>query len=263
MEKEMLTPTDIIKKSTEVTQEKTSKPFYKILINGILAGMFIGIGAMFSINSISGAEQLPYGIIKLLAGAAFSIGLILVMIAGADLFTGDALMITAILDKKLKLHKWGKHLIIIWISNFIGALLLIGLLRVAGRETFNNGNIAELILTIGQKKLHYSWLQAVSLGILCNILVCLGVWLSWAGKRVSDKILGILFPVTAFVACGFEHSVANMFYLPYAYFIGLETSIGEILLNNLIPVTIGNLIGGSIFLGCLAYITYHNKKREE
>ncbi|MDR2541262.1 MAG: formate/nitrite transporter family protein [Candidatus Peribacteria bacterium] len=147
------------------------------------------------------------------------------MIAGAELFTGDALMITAWLDKRISLGKWIKNLSLIWISNFIGALILIGLLFIAGWHTFNSGGITETILSLGIKKLHYGFLQAMSLGILCNILVCLGVRLARAGKRAVDKIAGIVFPVTAFVACGFEHSVANMFYLPYAYLLGLETNI--------------------------------------
>jgi formate transporter len=256
---ETLTPAEITAKSTEVAVEKTSKPLYKILINGILAGMFIGIGAMFSINSISGLEALPYGLVKLIAGLAFSIGLILVMIAGAELFTGDALMITARLDRKISLGKWIKNLSLIRISNFIGALILIGLLLLAGRDTFNGGNITTTILSLGEKKMHYGFLQAMSLGILCNILVCLGVRLARAGKRAVDKIAGMVFPVTAFVACGFEHSVANMFYLPFAYFLGLDASIGEIFLHNLLPVTIGNIIGGAIFVGLLYWVLYHKK----
>jgi formate/nitrite transporter len=251
---------EITTTSTDIALDKTSKPVHKILINGMIAGMFIALGAVFSINSISGLEALPYGIVKLIAGVTFSIGLILIMIAGADLCTGDALMITAILDKKLKCRKWGKHLLLIWISNLIGALILVGLLRLAGWHHFNDGNIAETLLNLSEKKLHYHWIQALSLGILCNILVCLGVWLAWAGKTVVDKISGIIFPITAFVACGFEHSVANMFYLPYAYLLGLETTIGEIFLNNLLPVTIGNLMGGAVFVGLLYWMMYHNKK---
>ncbi|MDR0608313.1 MAG: formate/nitrite transporter family protein [Candidatus Peribacteria bacterium] len=235
---ETLTPAEITAQSTTIAIEKTRKPFHKILINGILAGMFIGIGAMFSINSITGLEVFPYGLTKLIAGLTFSIGLILVMIAGADLFTGDALMITAVVQKKLNIQTRGKHLLFIRISNFLGTLLLILLLHFAGRDHFANGTITETILNIGEKKLHYGRRQALSLGILCNILVCLGVRLARAGKRAIDKIAGIIFPVTAFVACGFEHSVANMFYLPYAYLLGLETSSSEILWNNLLPVSI-------------------------
>jgi formate/nitrite transporter FocA (FNT family) len=111
-------------------------------------------------------------------------------------------------------------------------------LHLAGRDSFASGNISETILQIGEKKLHYGRWQALFLGVLCNILVCLGVRLARAGKRAVDKIAGIIFPVTAFVACGFEHSVANMFYLPYAYLLGLETNIGEMLWNNFLPVSI-------------------------
>lgn len=105
--------------------------------------------------------------------------------------------------------------------------------------------------------MHYGWFQALSLGILCNILVCLAVWRAAVGKSVVDKMVGIIFPITTFVACGFEHSVANMFYLPYAYFLGLEAGIGEIFLNNLLPVTLGNVIGGAIFVGLVYWMLYH------
>jgi formate/nitrite transporter len=193
----------------------------------------------------------------------------LVMIAGAELFTGDALMITAWLDKKISFGKWMKNLSIIWISNFIGALLLIGLLLLAGWYTFNDGNIAELLLQFGVKKLHYGRWQAFSLGILCNMLVCLGVWLAWAGKRAVDKIVGIIFPVTAFVACGFEHSVANMFYLPFAYALkGLgyqiegiaDITLSNMFFQNFLPVTLGNVVGGAVFVGLLYWIVYRQKQ---
>lgn len=247
----ILSTGEINQKSVEVGTEKTSKPWYKIVINGILAGMFIGIGAMFSINSISGLESLPYGIVKAISGLAFSIGLILVMVAGAELFTGDCLIISSWLEKKIPLRKWIKNLSLIRVANFIGALILIGLLTLAGRHTFDHGNIAEVILNLGIKKVHYGWRQAFALGILCNILVCLAVRLSRAGKSLTDKVMGIVFPVTAFVACGFEHSVANMFYLPFAYFLKLmgyggtgmeELTLGNIFVGNLLPVTIGNII---------------------
>jgi formate transporter len=148
-------------------------------------------------------------------------------------------------------------------------LLLVGLLLLAGRHTFNGGNIAELLLQLGVKKLHYGRWQAFSLGILCNILVCLGVRLAWAGKRAIDKIAGIIFPVTAFVACGFEHCVANMFYLPFAYFLKLlgyqvegmmDMTLGNMFFQNFLPVTLGNVVGGAVFVGLLYWIVYGQRK---
>lgn len=265
---DILSPEEINQQSSEVGVEKTGKIWYKIIINGILAGLFIGIGAMFSVNSVSGLEELPYGIVKIISGVAFSIGLILIMVAGAELFTGDALIITSWLDRRISLKQWIKNLSIVWISNFIGCLICIGLLILAGRHSFNHGGISDVILNLGVKKIHYGWIQAFSLWILCNILVCLGVWLSRAGKRLSDKILGILFPVTVFVACGFEHSVANMFYLPFAYFLKLmgyggdgvwNITLGNIFVGNLLPVTLGNIIGGALFVGLLYWILYRKK----
>ncbi|MDR2190794.1 MAG: formate/nitrite transporter family protein [Candidatus Peribacteria bacterium] len=191
------------------------------------------------------------------------------MIAGAELFTGDALMITACLERKISFRKWLQQLGIIWISNALGALVLVGLLVVAGRHTFNAGSIAEFLLQCAVKKLHYGRWQAFSLGILCNILVCLGVWLAWAGKRAVDKIMGIIFPVTAFVACGFEHCVANMFYLPFAYVLKwlgyqvegiIDITIDKMFFQNFLPVTLGNLIGGAVFVGLLYWIVYHHQK---
>lgn len=266
-----LTPAEITAKAEEVGYKKATGKFSHTLVSGILAGMYIAFGAVFSITSISGlAWTVPFGIIKFIAGLAFSLGLILVMIAGAELFTWNALLVIARLNKRISGLQMIKNLILIWISNFIGALIVIGLVYVWWWYLFGNGVIWETAMNIGLHKLDYGFMQAVSLGILCNILVCLGVWLAWSGKSTGDKVLGIIFPIIAFVAGGFEHSVANMFYLPFAYLLKISgfavanvdmshLTLKYIFVNNLLPVTIGNIIGGAVFVG-MAYWWLYGKK---
>ncbi|MDD3262684.1 MAG: formate/nitrite transporter family protein [Candidatus Absconditabacteria bacterium] len=266
-----LSPAEITAKAEEVGYKKANGKFSHTLVSGILAGMYIAFGAVFSITSISGlAGHIPFGIIKVIAGLAFSLGLILVMVAGAELFTGNALLIISWLNKKISGLQFIKNMILIWSSNFIGALIVVGLVYVGGWYFFGNGIIGETALNIGVHKLDYGFLQALSLGILCNILVCLGVWLAWSGRSTGDKVLGIIFPITAFVAGGFEHSVANMFYLPFAYLLKISGFVVEnvdtahltlkyIFVNNLLPVTLGNIIGGMIFVG-MAYWWLYGRK---
>lgn len=266
-----LTPAEITAKAEEVGYKKATGKFSHTLISGILAGMYIAFGAVFSITSISGlAGHVPFGIIKVIAGLAFSLGLILVMVAGAELFTWNALLIISWLNKRISSLHMIKNLILIWCANFIGALIVVGLVYVWWWYLFGNGIIGETALNIGVHKLDYGFLQALSLGILCNILVCLGVWLAWSGRSTGDKILGIIFPITAFVAGGFEHSVANMFYLPFAYLLKISGFVGEnintahltlkyVFVNNLLPVTLGNIIGWAVFVG-MAYWWLYSKK---
>lgn len=266
-----LTPAEITAKAEEVGYKKATGKFSHTLVSGILAGMYIAFGAVFSITSISGlAWTVPFGIIKFIAGLAFSLGLILVMIAGAELFTWNALLVIARLNKKISGLQMIKNLILIWVSNFIGALIVIGLVYVWWWYLFGNGVVWETALNIWVHKLDYGFMQALSLGILCNILVCLGVWLAWSGRSTGDKVLGILFPIIAFVAGWFEHSVANMFYLPFAYLLKISgfvvanidmshLTLKYIFVNNLLPVTLGNIIGWAVFVG-MAYWRLYGKR---
>ena len=266
-----LTPAEITAKAEEVGYKKATGKFSHTLISGILAGMYIAFGAVFSITSISWlAGHVPFGIIKVIAGLAFSLGLILVMVAGAELFTWNALLIISWLNKRISSLHMIKNLILIWCANFIGALIVVGLVYVWWWYLFGNGIIGETALNIGVHKLDYGFLQALSLGILCNILVCLGVWLAWSWRSTGDKVLGIIFPITAFVAAGFEHVVANMFYLPFAYILKISGFVVEnidvahltlkyIFVNNLLPVTLGNIIGWAVFVGIVYWWLYGKK----
>jgi formate transporter len=266
-----LSPAEITSKADDVGYKKATGFLWKSLVSGILAGMYIAFWAMFSITSIAWlAWSVPFGIIKIIAWLAFSLGLVLVMIAGAELFTGNALLIVSLLNKRISFGQTIKNLTIIWVANFLGALILVGLLTLGGWNFFGNGIIGETLMNIAIHKVEYWFLQAFSLGILCNILVCLGVWLAWSGRSTADKVLGIIFPITAFVAAGFEHSVANMFYLPFAYLLKIlwfvpmtiDTStltLTSIFAGNLLPVTLGNIVWWAIFVGMAYWYLYHRK----
>jgi formate transporter len=230
--------------------------------------MYIGFGGLLVILVGAGAYTLPYGLVKLLMGLVFSIGLILVVIGGAELFTGSTMVALAAVDKKISWLEVLKNWSLVYFGNFIGALLLAALIIIAKQYTFGAGLVSESIFKIAAGKLHYSFLAAVALGILCNIFVCLGVWLSYASKSAGDKILAIIFPITAFVALGFEHSVANMYLLSIAWLVKIfdpavaalySTSSAVTLYNivvvNLIPVTIGNIIGG-LFVWLMYRLAY-------
>ena len=262
----MRTPAEITQLAEEIWHKKAYASFSSTLVSWILAGMYIALGWMFSVNTITGST-LSYGLTKLFAWLAFSLWLILVMIAGAELFTGNALLIIAYFNKKISHLRFLRNLILVRCANFIGAVVIVGLLYGAGWFHMASDGVATNILTLGVHKVGYGFVQAFCLGILCNILVCLGVWLAYAGKTAVDKIAGIIFPVTAFVACGFEHSVANMFYLPFAYLLkfvgavpaGMDVStltLHNIFIGNFLPVTLGNFVGGALFVGALYWILH-------
>ncbi|MFZ2310332.1 MAG: formate/nitrite transporter family protein [Patescibacteria group bacterium] len=251
------TPNEMAEIAAESAVKKAKMPVRRTLSLALLAGMYIGFGGLLVVLVGAGTAALPYGLVKLLMGLVFSIGLVLVVIGGAELFTGSTIVALAALDKKISWSKVLKNWSLVYLGNFIGALLLAALIILSKQYNFGGGLVSESIFKIAAGKLHYSFLAAVILGILCNIFVCLGVWLSYSSKSAGDKILAIIFPITAFVALGFEHSVANMYLLSSAWLIKMfdpavaalyDTSSAITLYNivvvNLIPVTIGNILGG-------------------
>jgi formate transporter FocA len=240
----------------------------------ILAGVFIGLGAIFATTVTTGGSTLPFGVNKLLGGFVFCLGLVLVIGAGAELFTGNNLIVMAWADRKLTsrqlLENWG----LVYIGNLIGALLTAALLFLSEQWAFDEGAVGLNALNIANHKVQLDFLPAVFLGILCNALVCLAVWLCIGARTATDKILAIIFPITAFVAAGFEHSIANMYFIPIGLFIksfappdfwnqvGVTPALysdltwGNFLLANLLPVTIGNIIGGAIMVGLVYWFIY-------
>jgi formate/nitrite transporter len=244
----------------------------RVFALAILAGAFIALGAMFYTLVTYDATGFPAGVMRLLGGLVFSLGLILVIVAGAELFTGNNLIVMAYVDGKVSLSQLLRNWLIVFTGNFLGALGIVFLVSVSGHWHIGSDALAHKALLIANAKVNLTWLEAFSRGVLCNILVCLAVWLCFAGRTVVDKILAIIFPVSAFVAMGFEHCVANMFFIPAGLIIkqmgGMEVSSAlnldnlttiEFMTGNLIPVTLGNIIGGSVFVGLFYWFIYLRK----
>ncbi|MBT5049070.1 MAG: formate/nitrite transporter family protein [Rhodospirillaceae bacterium] len=220
----------------------------------VLAGAFIAFGAML-FTLVMTDSGLGFGPARLLGGVAFSLGLILVVIAGAELFTGNNLIIMAWADRKITTLDVLRNWTLVYAGNLIGAVATALFMSWSGTLTMGDGSVSRTALAIAQTKASLPLDQAFVRGILCNALVCLAVWLSYAAHSVSGKILAIVFPISAFVALGFEHSVANMYFVPLGMLIGDTITIGQFL-GNLIAVTAGNLIGGSVLVGLVYWIAY-------
>jgi formate/nitrite transporter len=208
---------------------------------------------------------LPYGVTRLLMGLVFSLGLILVVVGGAELFTGNNLIVMAWANGKVTSSALLRNWVIVYFGNFIGSIGTAVLMFLTRQYTFGASSVGIAALKIGVAKVDLTFIQAIALGILCNALVCLAVWLTYSARSTIDKIVAIIFPISAFVAAGFEHSVANMYFIPYALFIrdfdpNFVTAVGDkvphldlltwqaFLVKNLIPVTIGNVIGGAVLV---------------
>ena len=264
---ESLMPAEMAQKAAEAGAYKVKKPFFKTFMLAITAGMHIGIAFIFYTTVTSGTQDVAPGLSHLVGGIAFSLGLILVVVTGSELFTSSTLTVVA---KASGLITWGqllKNWIQVYFGNFVGCLILVGIMLVAQQYMSDNGGIGLNAMHIAQHKMHHSFASAVALGTMANLLVCIGVWMSYAGRTVTDKMLILILPVAMFVSSGFEHSIANMFQIPFA--IGIKTfapdsfwqmtgatasqfadlNMMDFLINNLIPVTIGNIIGGSVFVG--------------
>ena len=233
----------------------------------MMAGVFISLGAVFFTYVIHDST-LSLGLTKLIGGVVFSLGLILVIITGAELFTGNNLIVMACVSRKITLVQLIRNWGIVFLGNLIGSIIVIALIALSGQWQAGGGMVGVKALMIANGKVNLSFWQALSKGVLCNILVCLAVYLCFSGRSVTDKILAILFPITAFVALGFEHSVANMYFIPAGILLknnsaivsAAENILGSSLnlsnltfygfaIKNLLPVTIGNIIGGTFFVG--------------
>jgi len=268
-----LLPAEIAKKAEDVGARKCHLPFWSLLALAVLAGAFIALGAVFSTTVSAGAAGvLPFGIVRLLAGLVFCLGLILVVVGGAELFTGNALIGMAWASGLVSTPQLLRNWLIVFLGNLLGAVATAALVFISQQYTFGNGAVGLTALEIARIKTNLGFVQAVALGILCNGLVCLAVWLCLGARTTTDKILAIIFPISAFVAAGFEHSVANMYYLPLGLLIKSDTTfltaIGKslsdypsltwtnFLLVNLLPVTIGNILGGVVLVGFTYWFVY-------
>jgi formate/nitrite transporter len=259
-------PKEIAAKVESIGVAKARLPFLSMLMLGILAGAFIGLGALYFVIVKSDAS-LSFATSQILGGLTFSLGLILVIVAGAELFTGNNLQAMAWAEGKLSTSELLKSWLIVCLANFIGASSLAVLVYLSGHTEMNGGRVAEQYVAIATAKGSLPFWSAFFKGMLCNVLVCMAVWMALAGRSVIDKTIAIIFPISAFVAAGFEHCIANMYFFPMAMMI--ET-FGDVanrtdvvswmgMINNLIPVILGNLIGGSVLVGLVYHIIYRRK----
>ena len=244
----------------------------------VLAGAFIAFGAIFATTVSAGGYTMPYGVVKLLAGLAFSIGLILVAVGGAELFTGNNLIVMAWASGKVTTAGLLRSWAIVFAGNFAGAILTASLMFFTTQYTFGNGAVGLVALSTAQAKVSLAPIPALTLGIMCNALVCLASWMCYSARTTVDKIFTIIPPIAAFVAAGFEHCIANIYYIPMALFIRAgapETfwaAIGKtsadfpeltwhnFFLVNLLPVTLGNIVGGSVMVAAIYWFIYLRKR---
>jgi formate/nitrite transporter len=253
---------EIVEQVNGVAESKAQTPVAKTFVLALLAGGYIAMGGLLAIavgGGLPGLSANNPGIQKLLFGAVFPLGLILCAIAGAELFTGNtAYFIPGLLSGnrsfKSILKNWG----IVYFGNFIGSII-VAFLFAYYTDMFAKDPWYSSAIHIGEYKTSAPFLKAMIKGIACNWMVALAMWLAYAAKDISGKILGIWFPIMAFVAMGFEHSVANMFFIPTAIFYGADITWTEFIFNNLIPVTIGNIIGGALFVGTSYWFIYDKK----
>jgi formate/nitrite transporter len=265
-----LLPHEMAEKAETTGVRKAELPFLSLFALAVLAGAFIGLGGMFATTTAAATSILPYGVTRLLIGLVFCLGLILVVVGGAELFTGNNLIVMAWASRKISTLALLRNWLIVYVGNFVGSLGT-ALLVFFGKQYINGGgSVGEAALKIAVGKVNLGFVQALALGVLCNALVCLAIWLTYSARSVSDKILAILFPISAFVAAGFEHSVANMYFIPYALLIkafdptfGIAKAVdlssltwGSFLLKNLLPVTLGNIIGGSMLVAAMYWVIY-------
>ncbi len=281
-----LLPQEMASRAEYLGVRKSEMPFLKTFMLAILAGAFIAIGALFATTVSAGAQAvtsadgsaaftvgLPYGVVRLLAGLVFSLGLILVVVGGAELFTGNNLIVMAWASGKVSTWRLMRNWLIVYAGNFVGSVSTAILMFLTRQYMFGSNAVGVTALKTAVTKCDYTFIQALALGIMCNALVCMAVWLTYSARSTVDKIMAIVFPITAFVAAGFEHSVANMYFIPIGLFIkdfdpafiaavgkqvpNLQSlTWGTFLFNNLLPVTIGNIIGGSILVAAFYWMIY-------
>ncbi len=249
------TPTQIALRVENAGVAKANLATVPTIVLAILAGAFIAFGAMFYTLVVT-ESAFGFGPTRLLGGAAFSLGLILVVVAGAELFTGNNLIVMAWADKRISSYQLFRNWGWVYLGNFIGAVATAAFVALSGALEIKGGAVGMTAASIAEGKLQLPPLEALIRGILCNALVCLAVWLCFAARSVSDKVLAIVFPISAFVGLGFEHSVANMYVIPVAMFAGLIEMNLTGLLVNLAAVTLGNIIGGSVLVALVYWTIY-------
>ncbi|MBK8796005.1 MAG: formate transporter FocA [Anaerolineales bacterium] len=286
-----LLPVDMAAKAETLGVKKANLDWVNMTALSVLAGAFIALGAIFATTVSAGAfasslsdgvsvsTAWPTGAPRLLSGLAFSLGLILVIVGGAELFTGNNLIVMAWANGKVSTKRLGSNWLVVYLGNFVGAVATALIMLISRQYEFSHGQIGLQALTIANAKSGLDFWQAIALGIMCNALVCLAVWLTYSARSTTDKIMAIVPPITAFVAAGFEHSVANMYFIPMGMLIKATAApefwasinrtpadfanltLSNFLVRNLIPVTIGNIIGGAVMVGAVYWFIYLRARR--
>lgn len=254
MDKRMLSPVEVAEATIITGIKKAELSYFKMILLGVFAGMYIGFGAHADITVMQTLCEFDIGFSKFLGAAVFPVGLMLVLIAGAELFTGNNLMALALLDKKITLKQMLKNWGLVYIGNFIGSVALAWLLSESG--LYVSQLMVAKAIGIAEAKISLTFIDAFIRAILCNMLVVLAVWFATASKDIVGKIFAVWFPIMLFVLSGFEHSIANMFFIPLGKFVGFDISWANIWIKNLIPVTLGNIVGGAIIVPIVYYLCY-------
>jgi len=271
----MNAPNEIAANYVAIGKKKAYTSSPKLLLLGFLAGMFIALAAVGANTASCMIENA--GVAKLVGALLFPAGLAMVLIAGSELFTGNNLIVISVLEKEASVGAMLRNWVLVYIGNFIGALFVAYLVNAGNQLGLFGNQLAAATIKTAVTKASLPFGNAFILGIMCNFLVCIAVWMSFAAKTVSGKILGLYFPIMLFVLCGFEHCVANMYYVPAGLFaLGNESYVamavekgvemanltwGNFFINNLIPVTLGNIVGGAGLVGGVYWAIYLKKQK--
>ncbi|ACR69632.1 formate transporter FocA [Edwardsiella ictaluri] len=271
---DLLLPAAMAKVAEDAGVYKATKHPLKTFYLAITAGVFISIAFTFYITVTTGTATVPFGLAKLVGGICFSLGLMLVVVCGADLFTSTVLIVVAKASGRVTWKQLGLNWLNVYVGNLIGALFFVALMWFAGEYMVANGGWGLNVLQTADHKMHHTFVEAVCLGILANLMVCLAVWMSYSGRSLMDKMFAMVLPVAMFVASGFEHSIANMFMIPFAIVIKnfatpefwqavgaapeqfSNLTVSHFITANLIPVTLGNIIGGGLLVGLTYWVIY-------
>jgi formate/nitrite transporter len=274
-----LLPPEMAQQAENVGVRKAALPAVTLVALAVLGGAFIALGGVFAITAAAGSLAAPWGVVRVITGMAFSLGLILVLVGGAELFTGNNLIVMAWASGRVTTRALVRNWALVFAGNGAGAVATALLVSVAGVHRFGAGAWGVTALSVAMAKLDFGFVQAVALGILGNALVCLAVWLTYSARTTTDRILAIVPPISAFVAAGFEHSIANAFVVPLALMIArLDPSFAathgvtaaadglswsRFVVHNLVPVTLGNVIGGAALVGVVYWFVYLRGREEQ
>lgn len=272
-----LLPPAMARRAEEIGVGKVAMASTRLLALAVLAGAFIALGGAFATTVAAGAGTAPWGVVRVLVGIAFSLGLILVLVGGAELFTGNNLTVMAWASGRVRTAALLRSWAIVFAGNALGAVATAAVVCLGGVHRFGDGAWGASAISTASSKLALGFVQALALGLLCNALVCLAVWLTYSAHTTADRILAIVPPISAFVAIGFEHSIANLYFVPVGIFVaafdpafvaarGLAAQAGSLtwtgfVLRNLVPVTLGNIVGGSVLVGAVYWFVFLQPRR--